>query len=142
MCAFFSRLGGTTHCYVFRQAADVLLAKGYRDESARGKPGPGGCGGVLRNSSGDILALGIIDSNVAEGCNATRFEGKRLTIADIFFLFKLRTLLEFGLQKKMCAFFSRLGGTTHCYVFRQAADVLLAKGYRGLHLPMVVSNLT
>ncbi|TYI35735.1 hypothetical protein ES332_A03G096700v1 [Gossypium tomentosum] len=36
----------------------------------------------------------------------------------------------------MCAFFSRLGGITHCYVFRQAADVLLAKGYRGLHLPM------
>ncbi|MBA0819729.1 hypothetical protein Gohar_027813, partial [Gossypium harknessii] len=36
------------------------------DESARGKPGPGGCGGVLRNSSGDILALGIIDSNVAK----------------------------------------------------------------------------
>ncbi|KAK5846213.1 hypothetical protein PVK06_002489 [Gossypium arboreum] len=30
----------------------------FFDESARGKPGPGGCGGVLRNSSGDILALG------------------------------------------------------------------------------------
>ncbi|KAH1114886.1 hypothetical protein J1N35_008264 [Gossypium stocksii] len=78
MCAFFSRLGGITHCCV-PSSRGCAVHKGLSwsppphgcfkfnvDESARGKLGPGGCGGVLRNSSGDILALGIIDSNVAE----------------------------------------------------------------------------
>ncbi|KAL4291112.1 hypothetical protein GQ457_14G017520 [Hibiscus cannabinus] len=41
------------------------------DGSARGKPGPAGCGGVLRDASGCILALfsgplGIVDSNMEE----------------------------------------------------------------------------
>ncbi|KAL4378031.1 hypothetical protein GQ457_02G027360 [Hibiscus cannabinus] len=41
------------------------------DGSARGKPGPAGCGGVLRDGDGHIIALfsgplGILDSNVAE----------------------------------------------------------------------------
>ncbi|XWS44905.1 hypothetical protein CRYUN_Cryun15aG0090000 [Craigia yunnanensis] len=41
------------------------------DGSAFGKPGPTGCGGLLHNEMGSILALfygplGIMDSNVAE----------------------------------------------------------------------------
>ncbi|XWS63854.1 hypothetical protein CRYUN_Cryun06bG0137300 [Craigia yunnanensis] len=41
------------------------------DGSAIGKPGPIGCGGILQNERGTILALffgplGIMDSNVAE----------------------------------------------------------------------------
>ncbi|KAK3199586.1 hypothetical protein Dsin_023001 [Dipteronia sinensis] len=41
------------------------------DGSSRGKPGPSGIGGVLRDSNGKVLCLysyymGILDSNVAE----------------------------------------------------------------------------
>ena len=65
------------------------------DGFARGKPGPAGCGGVLRDADGKVLALfscpvESCDANVAElwgiwwafdiFLNSNRFEGKELMI--------------------------------------------------------------
>ena len=69
-CLLRGMIKRTRICTEWNHPLDNCL-KFNVDGSAYGKPGPAGCGGILRNERGRILALfsgplGILESNIAE----------------------------------------------------------------------------